>query len=168
MSELRMMANRIDEGVCESTGKTSYGVFIDVLVQLLPVFLQLFQNCPKKPKPPAPVNPNPSPTAEQAKAWDDAWGLKCRAVDGYNEDEADYTPKLLRQMSHVAMRDKRRKGEKISKAEAMHIGRESLDEARTSEMRVLAAAVLEAQPIVLTLPPLAFHVVDDKSADDDE
>lgn len=159
MSHLRSMANRMDEGVTESLRRRVYGAFLDIIMTVLPIFLQLFQNCPAKKPKPEPVNPTPTPTAEQSQAWSQAWALKCRAEDGYDDESREYSNRLLRPMARAAMKAHKKKGERLSKVEALEIAHESLEEARTQPMGVLYAAVLEATPIVLNLPAFDFHVI---------
>ena len=59
MSALQEISENIDEKVCEATGEQTRGAFLDILITLLPGLLQMFQNCPKKPKPKPPVDPTP-------------------------------------------------------------------------------------------------------------
>jgi len=147
MSQLRALATQIDEGVSESVGYSQYGAFIELLVTLLPMFLQLFSMCPKKPAPPAPVDPTPDPTPEQSKAWTDAWDLKQKALSSYSERHADYDRRTLNAMARQVQRKRGQDGEKIKRPQALEIARETLDAARNESMPALSAAVLEASVV---------------------
>lgn len=140
---LGMFAEQIDDQVCEASSEPTRGVFLDVLITLLPGLLQLFQNCPKKPKPAPPVDPVPTPTPAQTRAWETAWDAKCRAKDAFDPDSHDYDSHSLRMAAKEARKQKRKNGEHITQQQAIELGRASLDAARTGEMTDLRGAILQ-------------------------
>ena len=155
-----MMANRIDEGVTEGIGLREYGSIVDVAMNLLPVFLRLFQSCPAKASAPEPVNTIENPSDDEKKAWSQAWGMKSRSTEGFNPRTCEYRNRLLRTLARAAMRQRKNSGP-ITKAEAMEIAHESLEEARLTTMPDLAATVLEAMPVAAKLTDPADEVFEE-------
>lgn len=141
---LAAIAADIDRKINEATGQHKYGVFLDFIIAFLPTLLSLLGNC-KTPIPPAPVPVNPPATPAEADAWQEAWKMKSRAVEAFDDDSQDYDAHTLRSIARNAKREKRRDGERISAREAIEIARQSLDNGRTQDMETLTAAVMESR-----------------------
>jgi hypothetical protein len=138
------MSQRIESHVCESLGEPNRGAFLDVLIQLLPTFLGIFQSC-KKPVSPAPKNPLPEPTELQSSVWVEAWEVKQKSLELFNEETQSYSPRALRVMARKAKREKKKSGDPITIAEAIEISQETLDEAREQPMEVLFETINEVK-----------------------
>ena len=136
---------RMDTRVCDAVGDRAYGTFIEILITMLPTILGLFKMCPKKPIPPAPVPAQPFGNEAEKNAWDEAWEMKCRAEDAWNDDELDYNPGQLRRFANGLKREHRRKDDRITRSEALELARSSFDAARMEQMPMLAKAVQEAR-----------------------
>lgn len=101
-----------------------------VILQLLPVFIQLFQSC-KKPVPPAPIS---NPTPSEKKAWE----LHYTATSNWIEGKGKYRGPLVNNTK------KRIAKEGHSKAESEALAIASLDEARLGDLQSLAKAIEES------------------------
>lgn len=141
---LSAVAVEMDRKVNEATGQHKYGVFVDFLITFLPTLLQLIGMC-KTPIPPAPTPAVPPATPDEASAWQEAWNMKTRAVDAFNEDTQDYDAHTLRSMARKAKRQKRRDGERISAAESIEIARQFLDAGRLNDMETIATGIMESR-----------------------
>lgn len=126
-SALRAGAKSIQKRM-ESLGVVGFD--FAVILQLLPVFIQLFQSC-KKPVPPAPVS---NPTPSEKKAWE----LHYTATQGWIEGKGKYKGPLVNNAKRRIMKE----GHSKDEAEALAIA--SLDEARLSDLDTLAKAVEES------------------------
>lgn len=113
------------------------GFDITILIQLLPMLLQLFDLC-KKPIPP---NPNANPTPAQQKAYE----LKYTATESYDDVYADYERALLHRTANQCRKAKKKDGERVSRADSVELARACLDEARTSDIDTIAKGIEEAQ-----------------------
>lgn len=141
---LKNAMERVDRKVAESTGE-EYGSVIAILLPLLQIFLPMLQNLPCLAPKPAPPNPDPSPTPEATKAWNDAWILKSKAVEAFDELNQDYDRHTLNVMAGRIMREERRSGRRIKRLEGLEMARAALDEARERELPEMVEIILEAQ-----------------------
>jgi hypothetical protein len=141
---LKNAMDRVDRKVAESTGE-EYGSFIAILLPLLQIFLPMLANLPCLAPKPAPPNPDPSPSPEAAKAWNDAWILKSKAVEAFDDQNQDYNRHTLNVMAGRILRAKRRADERIKRPEALELARAALDEARERELPEMVDIILEAQ-----------------------
>lgn len=135
-SELELAAARMESKLI-ATGVS--GVDIGTLIELLPALIQLFQAC----KRPVPPNPNPSATAAEQKAYE----LKYTAVEGYDEETADYERHLLHRTAVRCKKQKKKGGNPISRSEAVDIARAALDEARVNDIATIAKGIEEAKAV---------------------
>lgn len=141
---LQKAMERVDRKVAEAT-EEEYGSFITILLPLLQIFLPMLQNLPCLAPKPAPPNPNPSPSPEESKAWNDAWILKSKAVEAFDDRNQDYDRHTLNVMAGRILREKRRAGDRIKRPEALELARAALDEARERELPEMVDIILEAQ-----------------------
>jgi hypothetical protein len=144
-SRVRDHAEKIDERLSESTGEPR-GTFITILLtlfqELLPKLLTLLPCFNPKP---VPVDPVPNPSEARKLAWQNAWRLKGRAEEDFDEATNDYKAHTLRQMSVRIRRAKRKDGEPVTKEESFELAKQALDAARETPHEEMVETILEAQ-----------------------
>ena len=143
-TKLQAIAVEMDRKINEATDQQKYGVFVDFLIQFMPVLAQLLGLC-KTPIPPAPVPAAEPQTPEAEAAWQDAWKMKYRAEQAFDEDTQDYDAHTLRNVARRFKREKRRDGERITTRESIEIARQYLDSGRTESLETIQAGILEAR-----------------------
>lgn len=136
MGSLLSIATKIDEQVSHSLEDVSSGEFVDTLVQLAPEVNKFLESC-GPPSSPVPENPNPSPTAEESKAWTDAWNLKEMAGQANNHH--------LNVMARHIKKGKRKNGERIKESQAKSLAIALVENAKNQELPEIASAILESR-----------------------
>lgn len=116
------------------------GIDLSMILQILPSLIGLFASCKKKPTPPTP--PASVATDEQHAAWENSYGMKTRATEGW--DGNAYSRSLLNHTIKGIRREKKSNGEKLTKGELESLAVASLDEARKMSHWDLYEATLEA------------------------
>lgn len=119
-----------------NAGMASAGIVgfdFTILLQLLPIFTSLFSLCKKVPPP----NPTPNPTAAQQKAYEWHWHATTNYVGGADR----YKESAVKQGIRELKKQKKAKGEPISKDEARVIVIKGLDECRLNDEASLAELI---------------------------
>lgn len=112
------------------------GFDFTILLQVLPVFVQLIQSCKKQPPP----NPNPAPTPAEQKAYEMNWF----ATSSYVSGKGRYTTTAINQTAREIRRKNKKDGTPITKDESKDLAVAALDEARLNDVATLAAAIEQA------------------------
>lgn len=112
------------------------GFDFTILLQVLPVFVQLIQSCKKQPPP----NPTPNPTPAQQKAYEMNWFATTNYVGGKDQ----YRSAAINQTAREISRKNKKDGTPISKDEARSLAIAALDEGRLNDVATLAAAIKQA------------------------
>lgn len=119
----------------------TYGVFdFTLLIQILPIFFQLIQSC-KKPAP----TPTPVPPDVTAAAWEKAWKSRNLADAAWVGGKSKYKTAAVNRLAKDAMRQHKRDGDPITKAEARELAIACLEEARTGDVHTMALAIDELE-----------------------
>lgn len=137
MSVLFKAANRIYRNVSGLV----VGIDLSMILGILTSMVGLFASCKNKPTPPpAPASVS---TDQQKAAWENSYGMKQRAIDGW--DGVAYSPSLVRRVRSSIKRDKKRNGEPFTRQDLDALAIASLDQARSMSHWDLYEATLEAQ-----------------------
>lgn len=126
-------------GSTNAAAKTA-GFDITLIIQLLPIFLQLIQSC-KKPQP----TPTPTPPDVTAAAWEKAWKSRNLADDAWVGGKSKYKVAAVNRLAKGTMKERKRDGNPTTKDEARELAIATLDEARTGDVHTMALAIDELE-----------------------
>lgn len=127
---LKPAANRFNSAVASVVGFD-----FTILLQLLPIFTQLFALCKKQPPP----NPVANPTKAGQKAYEMNWHATTNWVGG----KEHYKSAAINQTAKSILKSKKKNGESISKDESRQLAIAALDEARLNDVATLTVAIQE-------------------------
>lgn len=134
---LNTVATRINS---RSTRQGVMGFDPTLLIQILPIFIQLIQSCKKPPQP----APTPTPASVSQDAWDKAWKSRYLAQDSYIGGKKQWKAAAVNRLAKATLKKKRADGTPVAKAEAQAIAIATLEEAHTSDVLQMALAIDEA------------------------